>query len=367
MTDSTQQPSKPEGIPFWIKYGAPGIILMLIGVFIALLISNHQMDILSHHPVSFNNQRLIYLDTDASRFILRNGMPILDRNSGEDDPFTLMHVNVVGLYWRLAANLKTASPVEILKTQLPLLALTNPPPIPLHQLNPIPSSPQLPNPLPVAVSPGSLAVDPAVFIYHTHTSESYLPVSGQDHCLNGKGDIVQVGAYLQEVLENKYNLKCLHNETIHDQFPFRESYQRSQRSLLKYLGEYPSINVVLDVHRDATPGIASEAVINGKKAATIMIVVGSDKMGLAHPNWHKNLNFATKLNEAMNLYYPGLSSGIVTSDARYNQHLNDHALIIEFGDQKSDLKEVFRAVDLFAEILVRILSQEQIVTAANTQ
>jgi stage II sporulation protein P len=203
-----------------------------------------------------------------------------------------------------------------------------------------------------------LAEVPSVLIYHTHTSESFIPVSGKDHRLNAKGDIVQVGEYLQKVLEEKYKVKCIHNEEIHDQYPFRDSYKRSQVTLIKCLKEYPSFKVVIDVHRDATPGVEATCSIQGKETATILLVIGSDKMGLPHPNWKKNLQFATKLTETMNLYYPGLSSGVIVSDARYNQHLHDHALIVEFGDQNSTLEQVNRAAELFAEILVITLDQE---------
>ena len=107
-----------------------------------------------------------------------------------------------------------------------------------------------------------------------------------------------------------------------------------------------------------TPGIDATCAIKGKDTATIMIVVGSDKMGLPHPNWQKNNHFAEELAENMNLYYPGLNNGVIVSEARYNQHLHDHALIIEFGDQNCDLDEVFQAADLFAEILAQTLHQE---------
>ena len=206
------------------------------------------------------------------------------------------------------------------------------------------STPDLPN-------------DPTVFIYHTHTSESYIPVSGKDH-VYPKGDIVTVGSYIQQVLRVKYHIRTVCSETSHDQIPFRESYQRSQLTIKKYLQDYPTLKVLLDIHRDATPGINARCLINGQNTATIGIIVGSDKMGLPHPNWRKNYQFATKIAENMNLYYPGLNSRVLVSDARYNQHLHDHALIIEIGDQNSTLEEAYRAVDLFAGILVITLNQE---------
>ena len=163
---------------------------------------------------------------------------------------------------------------------------------------------------------------------------------------------------MQQVLEEKYNIKSIHSGEIHDQIPFRESYQRSQTTIKNYLSEYPSIKVVLDVHRDAAPGVNARCMINDKSVATIGIIVGSDKMGLPHPNWRKNYQFASKLAENMNLYYPGLNSRVLTTECRYNQHLHDHALIIEMGDQNSTLEEAYRAVELFGGILAITLNQE---------
>jgi stage II sporulation protein P len=355
--DKFLQTEKPA--PCWFSYGTLGIILMLIGAFTVLTISSAKFNILRLNTISQLGTRLIHLDTQTSRFILRNGIPILDRVADEDDPFTLMHLNWSEIYWRLAANVKTASPKEILSAQFPLLALFRPKPAPIipPKIITIPqptTSPEPPKDLPGPV----LAGVPSVLIYHTHTSESYIPVSGKDHHLNAKGDIVQVGEYLQKVLEEKYKVECVHNEEIHDQYPFRDSYKRSQVTLIKCLKENPSYKAVIDLHRDATPGLEATCSIQGKVTATIMIVVGSDKMGLPHPNWKKNLQFANKLTEIMNLYYPGLSNGVIVSDARYNQHLNDHALIIEIGDQNSTLEQVNRAAELFAEVLVLTLNQE---------
>lgn len=345
-------------LPFWFTYGTLGCLFMILGMLVTLIWLRGKLAIIPNNTIAQINAGIIRLDSQTGRYILRSSLPVLDRVAEEEDPFTLIHFNWSELYWKLAANIRNATPKEILKAQFPLLALVNPRPVailpPRHET--LIKPPELASVLP-EISP-RLPQNPTVLIYHTHTSESYIPVSGKDHQLDAKGDIVQVGAYLQKVLEDKYHLKCFHSEEIHDQFPFRDSYKRSQLTLTKYLKELPTIKVVLDVHRDATPGVKATTSINSQETATIMIVVGSDKMGLAHPDWKKNYHFATSLAETMNLYYPGLCSGVVVSDARYNQHLNDHALIIEFGDQYVKLEEVYRAVDLFAEALTLIMNQD---------
>lgn len=357
-----------NAVPAWFINGTLGIFLMVLGIAGALFFKGESSGLVCSNTPFFAGSRLINLDTQTSRYILQNGIPFLERSAGEDDPFTLFSFNWTQIYWRLAANLKDPNPKEIIKTQFPLLALMTPEPPSRSLESATPAQPQNPAEPQPTVSPSGVettpadtppvaALQPAVLIYHTHTSESYLPVSRKDH-VYPRGDIFQVGNYLKQVLENRYSVPCIHAEESHDQIPFRESYQRSQLTLMKYLKEYPSLRVVLDVHRDATPGVKASCVINGKPTATIVIVVGTDKMGLPHPNWRKNHQFAQKLAEAMNLYYPGLNSRVLITDARYNQHLHDHALIIEFGDQYSTLEEVDRAVELFASVLALVLHEE---------
>lgn len=358
MPQIEKRPEQYE-VPVWFTYGTLGVFLMFIGLFTSIIVTSLKQSIIDKNTIAKVSTRLFQLDTHTSRFILRNGIPVLDRSAGEEDPFTLLHFNWVELYWKIAANIKQGTPQEIIKTQVPLLALSRVKPSPMDY-PPLVKEPVKPplQQLPAPENKISDSTKPSILVYHTHTSESYLPVSGKDHLFNQKGDIVKVGEYLQEVLEGKYGIKTIHCDQIHDQYPFRESYQRSQQTLIKYLKDYPSLEILLDVHRDATPGLKPTCTIKGVEAATVMMVVGSDKMGLAHPNWKRNHEFATKINDCLNLYYPGLSNGIVISDARYNQHLSDRAIIIEFGNQDSKLEQVYRSVEHFAEILAITIQQE---------
>ncbi len=357
MPETNKRTAQNE-IPYWFTYGTLGVFLMFIGLFTVIIVTSLKQNITGVNTIAKVSNRVLQLDTHTSRFILRNGIPILDRSAGEEDPFTLFHLNWVEFYWKIAANISQATPEEILKAQVPLLALSRVNPQPL-KYPPIVKEPfHPPAPIKAPEADPIRFEQPYVLIYHTHTSESYLPVSGKDHLFNKKGDIVKVGAYLQKILEERYSIKSLHCDQIHDHYPFRESYKRSQLTLIKYLKNYPSLRILLDVHRDATPGLKPTCNIKGADAATLMMVVGSDKMGLAHPNWKKNHEFATKLNESLNLYYPGLSNGVVISDARYNQHLSDHAIIVEFGNQNSELEQIYRSVEHFAEIFATAIQQE---------
>jgi stage II sporulation protein P len=359
MLDINDKKNAKRNIPIWFTYGTLGIIFMLFGMLGVIFAKPTPARLLCFNAISVEGHRRFHLDTHTSRFILKCGVPILENSIGEEDPITVLNINWSELYWWLAGNIKATNPREILKAQIPLLALTPPTLIPVKTLPPqvLPPQPEnISKPVKDDLLPETPEA-PVVFLYHTHTSESYLPVGGKEH-IYPKGDIVLVGKHLQQVLSEKYNVKTIYTDESHDQIPFRESYQRSQVTIKKYLKEYPSIRAVLDIHRDATPGINARCVINNQNIATVGIVVGSDKMGLAHPHWKINHQFATRLAENMNLYYPGLNSRVLISDARYNQHLHDHALILEIGDQNSTLEEIYRAVELLAGAIMITLNQE---------
>lgn len=332
---------------------------MILGALLVIGVHSPRHLVVTSDTVSRLHSGLIRLDTQSSRFILRSGIPALDRTAGEDDPVRLFHYNWSELYWKMAANIRYTTPYEILKTQLPVLALTKPAIRPPTILPPYPaaSEPEVDK----TITPPVMSDKPVVFLYHTHTTESYIPESGRDHSRpekGEKGDIVKVGAYMKRILEEKYGIKTVHCDKIHDSYPFRESYLRSQATIKEYLKTYPSIRYVFDIHRDATPGVKATCTIRGEKTSTIAVVVGTDRMGLEHPHWKENQQFAINLTEAMNRYYPGLSSGIIVSDARYNQHLHHRALILEFGDQNSRLEETYHAVDNFAAIFADHLKND---------
>jgi stage II sporulation protein P len=350
MSNNRPKNASRGELPLKLSYGALGIFLAVIGALSVLGINSAQRAIGNSARISRENNGLIKLDTQSCRFLLCNGIPILERTAGEDDPVRLFEFDWAGIYWRLAANLRHTSSREILTTQFPLLGLAKIQPKLLFPKPPLKAEPP-PTPRP------SLPELPEIMIYHTHTSESYLPISGQEHLLNQHGDIVKVGARLKEVLEKDYHIRTIHCDTIHDQPPFKESYERSQVTVNKYLREYPSLKILIDMHRDATPGINAVCTIKGIKTATVLLVVGSDQMR-SHPRWKQNQQFALKIADLMNRYYPGLNSGVIVSKGRYNQHLHPQSLIWEFGDQYSTLEEAFHAVDACAAVLNLILKAE---------
>ena len=300
---------------------------------------------------------IIRLDSQVGRSLLKQGIPLLARY-GEDDPHLLSNNRHVDLFLQWALDIRYPSPQEILRAQLPLSTR-------ILQSTPVTNSKNKPN-LVVHESPAvlpdpnsrtsilSLSTGPQVLVFHTHTSESFLPTSGVEHRLNDRGDIVDVGRLLVDEL-NKSGILTLHTDKIHDQYPFRDSYIRSQETVSKLLTENPSIKVVLDIHRDATPGLPSSVKINGSEVAGISFVIGSDRMGLPHPNWQKNYQFALELADALDRRYNGIVLKVIRADARYNQHLHKHAVIVEIGNQHSSLEQAKTAAKYLAEVIQEFL------------
>jgi stage II sporulation protein P len=321
------------------------------------------------YPIGYL-KRLYHLDSRVGRSFFAQVIPGFERYRIEEDPDFILDAKATDLLLRFLVNIRNPSPQEMFKTQFPLLAHWNgrkeysllnttalqiQPKMTVPRPSPLPPTTRTVPPLPVVPTPR--AESPRVFIYHTHTSESYVPVSGETHLHNGKGDIVRAGEKLSALLNKQYGIETVHSDTIHDQYPFREAYQRSEATVKALLAKHPQLEVVLDLHRDATPGLDHKVLIKGKTAAKIILVVGSDRLGLAHPQWEKNSRFANTLLAIMDQLYPNLAHGVILAEARYNQHLHPQSIIVEFGDDKSTWEEVNYSLELFAEVLATYFSQ----------
>lgn len=198
---------------------------------------------------------------------------------------------------------------------------------------------------------------PLVAIYHTHTAESYLPWAGVTHAQGGKrGNIVDVGKMLAKGLEDQ-KIKVVHSLSIHDYPTFRESYRRSYVTASSLVEKYPSLKLIIDLHRDA--GVKEKSTINiqGKSVARILIDIGTDRLGLPHPHWRENLSLGQAVEKKMNQMYPGLCRGIVLSEARYNQHVSPRAILLEIGDERSTKEEALRSAMLCAKVLGEVIKK----------
>lgn len=208
--------------------------------------------------------------------------------------------------------------------------------------------------------------EPCILIVHTHGSEAYTP-DGDDIYVESDPyrtedlnyNVVKVGDVLTEELESR-GLKVLHDRTLHDYPSYNGSYSRSFDTIAKYLDTYPSIKIVIDLHRDAIANpdgsqYRTYATIDGKNCSQLLFVMGTDASGLSHPVWRENLKLALKLEYAMNILYPSLAKPIAVSHYRYNQHMTAGSMILEVGCTGNTLEESVQAVKYFAEAAEQVL------------
>lgn len=206
---------------------------------------------------------------------------------------------------------------------------------------------------------------PAVLIVHTHGSESYTKEKGQSYketaayrTLDEQYNMVAVGDRLAELLEAA-GIRVIHDRTLHDYPSYNSSYNNSRKSVKAYLEQYPSIRLVLDIHRDALERsdgsqFATGATVNGEKSAQIMFLVGTDESGNYHPDWKDNLALAAKLNVLMEFVAPGITRPATLRAQRFNQDLGAVALLVEVGAAGNTLTEALRAIPALAQAIIAL-------------
>ncbi len=199
---------------------------------------------------------------------------------------------------------------------------------------------------------------PKVLIVHSHGSESFAPTGEYQettayHTLNTDYNMVSVGSFVAEKLEAA-GISVLHDTTLHDEPSYNASYNNSRKSVQAYLEEYPSICLVLDLHRDSIEDEAGNQVVQtvfaqGETLAPLMLVVGTDYGGLEHPQWQENLALALKLQTQLEDICPGICRNINLRTQRFNQDLSSGAMLVEVGASGNTRQEALGA----AEVLVK--------------
>lgn len=207
------------------------------------------------------------------------------------------------------------------------------------------------------------ASNPQILIYHSHSQEGFV-----DSDLSNPDDrVVGVGSYLTYLLEEKYGYQVIHVteefDVINGEVDRAAAYDMSQAYVEQVLAEHPSIEVVIDLHRDGVPEdrhLVTE--INGKPTAKIMnfnglsyTVANGPVDYLPNPYIEDNLAFSFQLIYQAAQYYPDLYRGIYLAGLRYNLQLRPRALLLEAGAQTNTVQEVKNAMEPFADILNRVL------------
>jgi stage II sporulation protein P len=204
---------------------------------------------------------------------------------------------------------------------------------------------------------------PQILIYHTHSQETFVDSR------EGKEEdtIVGVGNYLTDLLEEKYGYQVIHVTDAFDMMggtlDRSKAYDYARISIEKVLEENPTVEVVIDLHRDGVPDdrrLVTE--VNGKSTAQLLFYNGLSytvNQGavsyLPNPYIEENLAFSFQLEYQAAQYYPELYRGIYLAGLRYNLHLKPRALLLEAGAQTNTVEEVRNAMEPFADILNRVL------------
>lgn len=196
---------------------------------------------------------------------------------------------------------------------------------------------------------------PPVAIYCTHSSETYVPDDNCTHTDSERGLINDVALELAKSL-SQLSFRAVFVDTVHDSPEYTQSYVKSRETMKELVEEESNWGAIIDVHRDSIPGQKTAAVvdINGKKAAQILVIVGSDQRK-DNPKWKDNLAFADKLYSEAENTYPGLVRGVRVKPGTYNQDLYSPAFLMEVGNEYNSLEDACYGANLFAEILARVL------------
>lgn len=205
---------------------------------------------------------------------------------------------------------------------------------------------------------------PQILIFHTHgASEAFADSAPGD----AKESVIGVGSKLTSILEKKYGYQVLHDKTPYDSINGRidrnKAYNKAYSGLKSTLKKYPSIEVVIDLHRDGVGNkVHRLTTIRGKKTAQVMFFNGlsRNRKGniryLKNENLQANLSFSLQMKLKSMELYPDFAKPVYLKGYRYNLHLRKRSLLIELGNENNTLAEANNAMKPLAEVLNQVLS-----------
>lgn len=220
---------------------------------------------------------------------------------------------------------------------------------------------------PLTLSPQT-ADAPYILIIHTHGTEAYT-AAGTDtytaedtfRSTDTAENVVAVGAVMAEYFESA-GIPTVHVTEMFDAVSYTDSYALAAEAIRAYLAKYPSIQIVLDVHRDSiirtdNTKIRPVTTIGGEDVAQFMIVAGTDYKGANHPYWRQNLSFALKIQENLIESAPHFARAINLRGAAFNQQYTKGSLLLEIGSCGNTLEEAKRAGKLAAQAIAAVLKE----------
>lgn len=209
-----------------------------------------------------------------------------------------------------------------------------------------------------------LTVDePTVLILHSHGTEAFLPTVGYTYEEEGGEyrttaqdcNMLSLGEELARLL-NAAGIHTVQDRAYYDYPDYLSSYDNARSGTQELLKKYPSVKLVIDLHRDSAEREdgtqwATNATINGEKSAQVMLVIGTDSY-YTHPDWEQNLSVALKLTAIMEKTHPGSTRPLDLRKQRFNQDLSTGAIIAEIGAAGNTHREAMNAVSVLAEAII---------------
>lgn len=211
--------------------------------------------------------------------------------------------------------------------------------------------------------------EPQVLIVHTHATEAYEPLASDIfdtrytwRNIDNEQNMVAVGRVIADELKAA-GIGVIHDGTQHDYPTYNGAYGRSAKTVVGWLAKYPTIKVVLDIHRDAIQPaddiiVKAVAEIDGKKAAQVMIITGCDDGTMNVPDWAYNLRFAAALQSSAEGSYNGLMRPVLFCYRKYNMDLTRGSVLLEIGGHGNTLDEAKYSAELIGKALASLLEKQ---------
>lgn len=214
-------------------------------------------------------------------------------------------------------------------------------------------------------SSGAAPSEKSVFIYHTHSWESYLPLLGlegaenENDAVDGKTNITIVGDLLGKELEKRGIGANVDKTNVGQELQNKgwltpKSYEISRSLVQSAMASNSNLKYFIDLHRDSVRKDSTTTVINNEPYAKLVFVIGEE-----NKNFQQNLKFANELHQILNKNYPGISKGVLPKkgigvDGIYNQDLHSNSLVVEVGGVDNNMKELKNTVEALAEAISQI-------------
>ena len=210
--------------------------------------------------------------------------------------------------------------------------------------------------------------EPQVLIVHTHATESYMmqdrdyyTASDATRTTDNAANMINIGNIIAERLKVG-GFSVLHDTTQHDKDSYSGSYDKAANTITEYLKKYPSIKIVIDVHRDSISlgdkiKAKPTAEIGGRKAAQVMLCMGSQSGAVTgFPDWKENFRLAARFQQTMEVMYPGLARPMLLMSKKYNEHLTTGSMLLEVGTEANSISEAAYSAELVGNCLINLLN-----------